>query len=149
VIALTLSTQKDFPDEEDIPDITQWEMFENLVLLVFWIVYPLCLFSLVFTLEAVAFAFFIVPLFFIVIYYLLITEDLIDACILVIVLCFIFPVVIFCLLVGFIVQTFYMVYRTMKFYIKVLTCKIRWNYGYSFIMGRTIAVSKYWLGVRM
>jgi len=148
-IAPALSTTEDYPIEEDIPDITRWEMFENLMLLVFWIVYPVCLLSLVFTVEVAAFALFIVPLLFIAIYYLLQTEDFIYAIILIILLCFISPVVICCILVVFIVQTFYMIYRTMKFYIKVFMCEIRWNDGYSFIIGRTMAVSKYWLSAQV
>jgi len=112
-----LSTPNYFPVEEDIPNITQCGMLENLMLCVLWIVYPLCLVLLVLILEAAPFAFSVVLVFFIMVYYLFQTEDFLYASFLVIMVCLIYPVVIFCLLVGFIVRTFYMLYRTMKFYV--------------------------------
>jgi len=49
-----------------------------------------------------------------------------------------YPCVVLVTVYFFLVQSIYVLYWTMHFYYKVLTCSIRWNHAYSFIIGRTL-----------
>jgi len=145
----TWSTLQNIPPEDTLLDITRLEMLENLIFCAVWIVYPLCIVSTLVSVEIASIGVGIIPFFFLVVYNFFRTKEYLFACCLVIILCLLFPLVIVFLITAVIVQIFYMLYRTLKFYAMVLMCRIRWNYGDSFIIGRTIILANYWFDCLM
>jgi len=143
----TLTRLENLPPEEDIQDVTRCGMLQNLIFCVLWITYPLCLVSLFLACETASCALFIVPFFFMMVYYFFLTEEYIYAGGLSIFLCIIYPIIVCCLVAAFIVQAFYMFYRTMRFYFKVVCCEVRWSFGYRYIIGRTTTLTSYWFDV--
>jgi len=143
-IGPTWSRLQKLPPEDVYPEITRCEMLENLIFWAVWIAYPLCLVSTAISVEVVSIGLAIMPFFFFVVYDFFRTKEYLYACCLVIIVCFLFPLAIAFLITAVIVQILYMLYRTLKFYALVSLCRIRWNYGASFIIGRTIILANYW-----
>jgi len=54
-----------------------------------------------------------------------------------------FPVLMGCMYLVILFQILYMLFRIVKFYVKVSMCKIRWIDAYSFIIIRTICMTGY------
>jgi len=143
-IGPTLTKRQNWLLEEVSMDITWEEIFENFILCVIWIAYPLCLVCLILGCETTSIGLFVLPFLFMMVHYFFQTEHWMYAIILSIAWCLIYPIVICLVVLAFFVQSLYMFYRILKFYMYVFLCKIRWNYGYSFIILRTMSVTSYW-----
>lgn len=146
---LTWSKLQNMPPEDTFLDITRWEMLENLIFWAVWIAYPLCLVSTVISVEVASIGIGIIPFLILAVFNFFQTRECPYACCLVIILFFLYPLLIVFLITAVIVQIFYLLYRTLKFYAMVLMCRIRWNYGDSFIIGRTIILANYWFDCLM
>jgi hypothetical protein len=142
----TLSVLQNIPAEQLNPELTRCEMLENLIFCAVWLSYPVCIVSSFLAVEVTSlgiFIVFIVPFFFLVSYTYFVEREFRNAFCLVIALGLSSPLVIGLVLTALVVQIFYMFYRMLKFYGMVLMCRIRWNYGASFIIGRTITLGSY------
>jgi len=148
-IGPTLSRLQNIPSEEDMPDMTCLAIYQNIILIVPYIAYPLFLFLLFVLLESTLLVMVIVLLFFVLSYVIFSEEDNnIFSCIcLEIILCIIFPFLVCCLVGAFLAQLFYVFYRTMRFYANVLLCKIRWKDAFKYIIGRTSTLTTYWVAL--
>jgi len=146
-IGPTLTRLENLPAEEVNQEVTRCGMLQNLFFCVLWIAYPLFLVSLFLACETASCALFVVPFFFMMVYYFFLTEEYVYAGILSTFFCIIYPIVVCCLVAAFIVQAFYMFYRTIKFYVKVVRCEVRWSFGYRFIIVRTMTLTSYWADV--
>jgi len=66
---------------------------------------------------------------------------------LVLILCLVFPLVVVIIVALFMLQIFYVLFRTVVFYANVFTCKMRWCGSSKFIVNRTINLITYFFEV--
>jgi len=144
-IGLTLSRLQNVPVEEDLSDMTLETILENVIFSPIGIIWPICLVSLFVLFETAFVGIFITLTFFMALYIIFKEEShrTINGICLVIVLCLIFPPVVVILVTTFILQMFYIFYKTVVFYVNVFTCKMRWSSANKFIINRTVSLITY------
>jgi len=131
--------------DEVIPEMTRVGILENVIFSPIGVAWPICLVLLFLVFEAACFGIFVALVFFMALYVMFQEESHnIAYCIcIVIVLCLVFPPVIVILTTSYVLQVFYILHRTVAFYINVCTCKMRWSSAYKFIINRTVALIMY------
>jgi len=131
--------------DEVIPEMTSVGIIENVIFSPVGVAWSICLVLLFLVFEAACFGIFIALVFFMALYVMFIEESHnIAYCIyLVIVFCLVFPPVIVILVTCYVLQVLYTLYRTVKFYANVFTCKMRWSSANKFIINRTVALITY------
>jgi len=144
-LGLTLSGLHSVVNNEVMQEMTRAGFLENVIFSPIGVAWPICLVFLFLVFETACFGFFI-PLVLLMSLYVIFQEESqnIASCIcLVIVLCLMFPPVTVMLLSCFILQVFYILYRTVAFYVNVFSCKMRWRSANIFIINRTVALLTY------
>merc|ERR1719419_774264 len=146
-IGPTFSSLRNLPADEPYSDMTRCAIIGNVIFCVFGIVYPLVLVSLFLAFETMCFCLFIAIILFLATYVIFEDEDnhLISAICISLVLCLMSPFLACCLVGAYAAQIFYTLYRTLKFYLNVFVCKMRWSSAYNYIIQRTITVTSYLL----
>jgi len=128
--------------EEGESDMNEGVMLKNLMFCPIGIVYPIFLFAVFIAFEAFVFCIFIVLVYLFTMYELCLEQDAIVSCCLTILSFILYPILAAWLVVLFIFQIFYAFFRTLKFYVMVLMCKISWWSADSFIVKRTMTVTE-------
>jgi len=148
-IGPTFSRLRNLPAEEPTSDMTWCAIIGNVIFCAFGIVYPLVLVSLFLAIETICFGLFIAIILFLATYVIFEDEDnrFISAVCISMLLCLTSPFFAFCLVGAYIVQVFYTLYRTLKFYLYVFLCKMRWSSAYDYIIQRTLSVTSYLLEI--
>jgi len=141
-IGPTYPKLRNLPAEEVHPALTRRHMIQNVMYTPCDILYPLCLFFLMSTLEILLFLISIVPFFFVLLYG---TSHEEDRCTVVILIGTIitYPIQVCCFIGLLAIQICYMLYRTLMCYVKILMCNLRWTDSYSFIIERTLTITRY------
>jgi len=144
-IGPTLSVLENIPPVEELPEMSWGAVQENLIFSPVGVIFPICLVLLFVLLEVAVFAIFIVLTFFMALYIIFQeeTQQVYSTICLVIILFILFPFVIIFLLVSFICQVGYILYRTGRFYYNVFSCNTRWISATSFIIDRTVVLTTY------
>jgi len=145
----TLSRLQNVPVEQVIPEMTCCAMLQNMVLIVPGIAYPLFLVLLFVILDSIFLGIAIVLLFLILCIIIITDEDnnIFSAICMEIIMCIVFPFLVCGLVAAFLSQIFYVLYRTLRFYIMVFLCRIRWKDAFRYVIGRTMTLTDYWLGM--
>jgi len=148
----SLTDKENGSSEEALLEITRSGILENIIFGPLGIIWVMCLVNVFLTFEVPCLVIFILITFFMGPYIIFQEKSLniVSSIGLVIVFCFMFPLVLSFLLTVFIFQIFYTLYRTGSFYVKVFTCKMRWCNANRFIIKRTVTLTRYffeWLKV--
>jgi len=144
-IGPTNSSLRNLPTEE-VVHIKESVICMNVIFCAVGVAYPLFLLSVFIAYESLAFGIFVVLTFWLAIYRAFQEEsNLITGTI--IIICIMYPLLVCCMVFAFMSQILYMLFRTLKFYVKVLMCKIRWIDAYNLIIHRTIFVTNYYLNM--
>jgi len=143
-LGLTFSRLQNFPAEEALPDMTRDGVLENIIFGAVGCVWPICLVFVFLVFEVAAFAIFVVLTFFmaIIVFFHEESRSTSRLCLL-IVLSLVFPPAVVVLVVSFILQIFYVLYRTVAFYGNVFMCRMRWSSANKFIITRTVSLVIY------
>jgi len=141
-IGPTFSKLSNLPLEEVYPGLSRRHMIENVMYSPCDILYPLCLFVLMSTLEIIIFLLSIVPFFFLLMYG---TSHDEERCTVVFLISTIiaYPFQVCCFLGLLAIQICYMLYRTLMCYVKILMCNLRWTDTYNFVIERTLTITRY------
>jgi hypothetical protein len=144
-IGPTLSRLRTLPAEEVFPEMTVYAVFWNVIFSAVGICYPLFLVALFLAFGTILFGMVVIIIFLMAIFFSFEDDDnnIISGACMSMVVCIMFPLLICFLLFVFIALIFYVLFRTLKFYANVFTCKMRWSSAYSYIIGRTRTVSGY------
>jgi hypothetical protein len=144
-IGPTLSVLENIPAADELPEITRANVLENVIFSPVGIIFPFCLVCLFILLEVAIFVIFIVLTFAMAMYVIFQEEaqHIYSTICLGIIVCSLFPLVIVFLVVCFILQICYIVYRTGRFYCNIFSCRIRWRGCTTFIIERTIVLTTY------
>jgi len=131
--------------DEVIPEMTIVGILENVIFSPIGVAWPICLVLLFLVFETACFGIFIALVFSMCLYVLYEEESHnITYCIcLAIVLCVVFPPVIVILIMSYVLQVIFTLYRTVAFYVNVFSCKMRWSSANKFIINRTVALITY------
>jgi len=143
-LGLTLSRLRSLPVEEVMPEMTRAAILENIIFGLVGCVWPICLVSVFLVFEVPAFGIFIVLTFFMAISVILQEESrTVSRLCLLLFLCVVFPPAIVILVISFVLQVFYVFYRTAKFHGNVFMCRLRWSSANKFIINRTMSLITY------
>jgi len=131
--------------DEVIPEMTSVGILENMIFSPIGVAWPICLVLLFLVFETACIGIFITLVFFIGLYALCQEEshNIVYCFCLAIVLFLVFPPFIVILIMSFTLQVIYTLYRTVAFYVKVFTCKMRWSSANKFIINRIIVLITY------
>jgi hypothetical protein len=146
ILGPTLSKLQNLLVEPAIPEMTWSHVVGNMLFFLPGIVSALCLVLLLIAWESVIICVIVGPTFFAAMYILFFQEDgegIGPTFVAAIILVIIYPIIVACFVLAFLGQIIFMLYRTMKFYYKLMMCKIRWCKAYSFIIGRTLKLTSY------
>lgn len=112
------------------------------------LILPLFLVPFFIAYEALMLGGLVLPGFLVVIYQIFVQQSnmIINICATILIIT-LYPFIICGIVVFFIGQIFYMLFRTLKFYVYVLMGKIRWNDAMPFIIQRTISVTSHFYNV--
>jgi len=148
-IGPTFSRLMNIPAEGVSSDMTRCAIFVNVIFCPVGIVYPLLLLSLFLAFGTICFGIFVILILFLSIYAVFDDEEnhFSSAICISIVLCIMSPFFAYFLVAAYTVQIFYALYRTLKFYVNVFMCNMRWSSAYSFIIQRTITVTSYLMDI--
>jgi len=144
-IGPTLSVLENIPAAEELPEMTWRAVQENVIFSPVGIIFPICLVLLFVLLEVAIFSIFIVLTFFMAMYVVFQEEaqQIYSTFCLASIVCILFPFVIVFLVVLFVCQICYILYRTVRFYYNVLSCNMRWISAINFIIDRTVVLTTY------
>jgi len=143
-IGPTFSVLENIPVAEELPEMS-WEAVQaNVIFSPVGALSPVCLVLLFIMLEVAVFGIFLVIIFSMAIYVIFHeTQQFYSTICLVVILIVLFPFVIIFLLVSFVCQVGYILYRTGRFYYNVFSCNMRWTGATSFIINRTVILTIY------
>jgi len=143
-IGPTYSVLENIPVDEEPPEMS-WEAVQaNVIFSPVGAISPVCLILLFILLEVAVLAIFIVTTFSMAMYVIFQeTEHFYSTIYLVVILLILFPFVIIFLLVSFVCQFGYLLYRTGRFYYNVFSCNMRWTGAMSYIINRTVILTVY------
>jgi len=143
-IGPTHSAIKNIPAEEDVYDMNGNAVCRNVIFCAVGVVYPIFLVSFLLTLESLVFCIFVVLIFWMAIYQVWQEEsNIVSIICIIIIICVMFPLLVCCMGLCFVLQILYILFRTLKFYMMVLMCKIPWSGAYNYIIKRTVSVTNY------
>jgi len=145
----TIPNFQNLPPEEVLPNsISENAVFNNVIFCALGIAYPLFLLVVFIAFEA-----FLLAIVFVALYactfYAICCEKEDDDCTdiekIFYFLCIhiMFPLLVCFLVLGFVLQICYVSIRALRFYTKVLMCKIGWRGAYSFIILRTLTLTEH------
>jgi hypothetical protein len=142
-IGPTNSSIRNLLVDEDVLDMEEGAIFKNLILCPLGSFYPLCLFSLCIALELPVFCLLVVIIFLLAAYEIAEEErNILSATCMVITFCVIYPATAALMGLFFILQICYALFRTLKFYMLVLMCKMRWSSAANYIVKRTLMLTE-------
>jgi len=144
-IGATVSWLKNIPREDVVPEMTTEGMLENLIFGLIGIIWPVSIVALFVLFETACFAIFVVLIFFMAIHVIFAEEshNTTSAICFVIILCIVFPILIVILVICFVLQVFYTLFRTVVFYANIFSCRMRWSNASKFIITRTVILITY------
>lgn len=121
---------QNLPEDEVLRDITKCDIYANVIFCALGIAYSLSLIPLFMVGSVIIFVFIICYVCFQVPCFIIVT----------------LPVGLIGMGLACVLQILYLIFRTLKFYMKILMCKLRWIDAYSFIIQRTSEVSEHIYG---
>jgi len=130
-------------EEEFVSDMNEGTILKNIMLCPLGVLYPLCLVSFFIASDAFFTSIFMVLVLFFVIYQIFKDEsNIVLASCTMLIMFIIYPIAVVFVCLVCMLHIGYALFRTFKFYLMVLMCKMQWRNAHSYIIKRTMTLAE-------